>query len=130
LIGLDTNVLVRFITQDDPTQSAAANAIFEALTEDEPGFVSIVAMVELVWVLERAYDQPGAALAATVERILQSASLVVEDEQEVFAAAMALKEGLGGFADALTGVLNAKAGCRHTLTFDRKALRLPGFRHA
>jgi predicted nucleic-acid-binding protein len=59
--------------------------------------------------------------------VLQTENLVVEDEQAVFTAMIALKEGLGTFADALIGALGAEADCRYTLTFDRKALRLPGF---
>ena len=67
-------------------------------------------------------------IAAAVERILQVEVLVVENEQEVFAATVALKQGQGAFADALIAGLGARAGCTHTLTFDKKALRLPAFR--
>ena len=62
-----------------------------------------------------------------IEQILQTDAFVVEDEQEVFTAMIALKEGRGAFADSLIGALGAKAGCARTLTFDQKALRLPGF---
>jgi len=128
MIGLDTNLLVRYLAQDDPVQSPAATEIFESrLTEENPGFISVVAMVETVWVLDRAYGLADDGIAATLERILQADSLVVESEQEVFQATMALKEGSGSFADALIGALGAKAGCTRTLTFDKSALRLPGF---
>jgi predicted nucleic-acid-binding protein len=85
-------------------------------------------MAEAVWVLERAYRLGDAEIATTIERTLQADSLVVENEQEVFTAMIALKEGRGSFADALIGALCAKAGCSATVTFDQKALRLPGFR--
>jgi len=128
MIGLDTNILVRYLAQDDPVQSAKATDVVDRrLTEDNPGFVSVVAMVETVWVLDRAYGLAAHEIAAAVERILQADVLVVEDEQEVFTAMIALKEGKGLFADALIGALGAKAGCSRTLTFDRKALRLSGF---
>ena len=128
MIGLDTNILVRFITQDDPIQSAKAREIIERqLTEDNPGFVSVVAMVETVWVLERAYGLAAHQIVRAVERILQTDVLVVENEQEVFAAMIALKQGLGSFADGVIAALGARMGCSYTLTFDRKALRLPGF---
>lgn len=128
MIGLDTNVVVRYLTQDDPIQSRKAAALIEnRLTQEEPGFISIVAMVETAWVLERSYGFAGDEIAAAIERLLQPDVLVVEDEQEVFTAMIALKEGQGSFADALIGALNAKAGCSRTLTFDQKALRLPGF---
>jgi predicted nucleic-acid-binding protein len=128
MIGLDTNVLVRYLAQDDPVQSAKATALIERrLTEQDPGFISVVAMAETVWVLERAYRLADADIAAAIERTLQVDALVVESEQEVFTAMVALKEGRGSFADALIGALGARAGCSHSLTFDRKALRLPGF---
>ena len=129
MIGLDTNIIVRYLAQDDPLQSPRATEIIERrLTEQNPGFVSIVAMVETVWVLERAYRLPGANIAAAVEGMLQTDVLVVEHEQEVFSAAMALKDGKGSFADALIAALGARQGCSFTFTFDRKALRLPGYK--
>lgn len=128
MIGLDTNILVRYLTQDDPIQSAKAREIVERrLTEEKPGFVSIVAMVETVWVLERAYGLRPQEIVGAVERMLQTDVLVVENEQEVFTAMIALKEGQGSFADAVIAELGARVGCSSTLTFDRKALRLPGF---
>jgi predicted nucleic-acid-binding protein len=128
MIGLDTNVLVRYLTQDDPIQSLKATEIIERrLTEENPGFVSIVAMVETVWVLDRAYGLAAHEIAAAVEGMLQADVLVVENEQQVFTAMIALKEGQGSFADAIIAALGAKAGCSCTLIFDHKALRLPGF---
>ena len=85
-------------------------------------------MVETVWVLDRAYGLADHAIAAAIERALRADVLVVESEQEVFAAMIALKGGHGSFADALIGAVGARAGCSHTMTFDRKASRLPGFK--
>jgi predicted nucleic-acid-binding protein len=128
MIGLDSNILVRYLTQDDPIQSPKATEIIERrLTEESPGFVCIVAMAETVWVLDRAYGLAPREIAAAVERMLQTNVLVVENEQEVFTAMIALKEGHGSFADALIVALGARVGCSRTLTFDQKALRLPGF---
>jgi predicted nucleic-acid-binding protein len=128
MIGLDTNLIVRYLAQDDPVQSPRASAVVERmLSEQDPGFVSIVAMVETAWVLKRAYKLSDRKVASAVERILQSDVLVVEDEQEVFSAMIALKEGRGSFSDALVAALGARAGCSRTLTFDRKSLRLAGF---
>ena len=128
MIGLDTNILVRYLAQDDPVQSPIATDVMEfRVTEEDPGFISVVAMAETVWVLERAYGLPDNEIAAALERILQADTLVVESEQEVFQATMALRDGSGSFADALIGALGAKAGCTRTLTFDKSALRLLGF---
>src|SRR5271155_1931620 len=119
MTGLDTNILVRYLAQDDPVQSPRATELIERLlTEDNPGFVSVVAIAETVWVLERAYGLPDHEIAAAIERTLQADVFVVESEQEVFSAMIALKQGRGSFADALIGVLGVKAGCSRTLTFD------------
>jgi predicted nucleic-acid-binding protein len=128
MIGLDTNVVVRFVTQDDPVQSLRANALIETrLTEDEPGFISVVALAETVWVLDRAYRYSDVEIAAVIERLLQTRTFVVENEVEVFLAMTALKQGRASFTDALVGALGARAGCSVTLTFDQKAARLSGF---
>ena len=128
MIGLDTNILVRYFAQDDPVQTPQATEIMERrLTPDCPGFVSIVAMVETVWVLERAYRLADNRIAAVIEQMLEADVLVVENEHEVFTAMVALKDRRGSFADALIAALGARAGCARTLTFDQKALRLPGF---
>ena len=128
MIGLDTNVLVRYLTQDDPTQSPRATELIERrFTEGNPGFLSIVAMAETVLVLERAYGLSKVRMAEVIERLLQTAVLVVEYEAEVFAAMTVLQEGNGSFADALIGELGDRAGCSVTFTFDQKASRLRNF---
>ena len=128
MIGLDTNILIRYLTLDDPAQSAKATEILERrLTPNNPGFVSVVAMVETVWVLDRAYGFTNREIATAIERLLQVDVLEVENEQQVFTAMVALKQGRGSFADALIAELALRAGCTRTLTFDQKAARLLGF---
>jgi predicted nucleic-acid-binding protein len=128
VIGLDTNILVRYLTLDDPVQSATATEIIERrLSLANPGFISVVTMAETVWVLDRAYGFTDSQIAAAIERVLQIEVLVIENERAVFTAMVALKSGRGTFADALIAELGARAGCSHTLTFDKKALRLPAF---
>ena len=128
MIGLDTNILIRYLTQDDPVQSAKATEILERrLTRRNLGFVSVVAMVETVWVLDRAYGLTAQEIATAIERLLQVEVLTIENEQEVFTAMVALKRGRGSFADALIAELGVRAGCTRTLTFDQKAARLSAF---
>jgi predicted nucleic-acid-binding protein len=128
MIGLDTNVLVRYFAQDDPIQSAKAVQLIEhRLTEDEPGFISLIAIAETVWVLQRHYRRSARDVAEIIEGLLQAPVIVVESAEEVFLALTAVQEGRGSFSDALIGALGAMAGCSVTLTFDRKAARLPGF---
>ena len=129
MIGLDTNILVRYLAQDDSIQSPQATQIIERqLTEKRPGFISLVTMVETVWVLDRVYGLSTQEVAHAVERILQADTLVVQNEQEVFTAMLALKIGAGSFSDALIGALGAWAGCSATLSFDKKAKRLKQFK--
>jgi hypothetical protein len=89
--------------------------------------VSVVAIAEAAWVLERIYGLTAEEIAAAIERMLAVDVLVVESEQEVFTAMIAVKEGHGSFADALSGALGARVGCSHTVTFGQKALRLTAF---
>jgi len=128
MIGLDTNVLVRYLAQDDAVQARKATEIIESqLTEERPGFISLVTMVETVWALDRIYGLSNHEIAAAVERILQADTLLVQNEQEAFTAMIALKTGVGSFSDALIGALGEWAGCTITLTFDGKAKRLKQF---
>jgi predicted nucleic-acid-binding protein len=128
VIGLDTNVIVRYLTQDDLVQSPRPVRLIERqLTDDNPGFICVVAIAEAAWVLERTYGFSAVQVAAGIERILQADVLVVENEQQVFTAMIAQRQGRGSFADALISALGRRAGCSVTSTFDRKALRLPGF---
>jgi predicted nucleic-acid-binding protein len=128
VIGIDTNVLVRYLAQDDMAQSAVATELFEhRLRPGHPGFISVVAIAETARVLERSYRLDHKAIAAAIERLLQAESIVVENEQEVFTSMIAVKEGRGSFADALMGALGAAAGCSCTVTFDREAQRLREF---
>ena len=128
MIGIDSNVLVRYVVQDDPVQSPKAAQLIESiLTEENPGFVSIVTLVETVWVLKRPLRLTDAKIAGVLRVILRIESLVVEHEREVFAAMILLAEGRSSFSDALIGKLASRAGCTHTLTFDKRASRLDGF---
>jgi predicted nucleic-acid-binding protein len=129
MIGLDTNVLVRHIMQDDPLQSPKASRIIERhLTEEDPGFISLATMLESAWVLENIYGLSRQELAQAIETILQITTFAVQNEKEVHAAMLALRTGHGSFDDTLIGALGLWAGCTSTLTFDRKASRLQGFR--
>jgi predicted nucleic-acid-binding protein len=113
--------------RDDPAQTAKADACIEQFSKTRPGFISIVAIAETAWVLKSVYKYADAHIAAAVEGLLHAEELVVQDEQQVFSAVAMLKEGRGSLGDALIGALGNKAGCDHTLTFDRKSTKLPEF---
>jgi predicted nucleic-acid-binding protein len=122
VIGLDTNVIVRYLVQDDPDQSASASTAIDALTETAPGFVSLVTMVELYWVLRRAYKISTARCAELVEGLLDARELRV-DQESVVRAALTVSSGGLDFADALIADLGRAAGCDYTVTFDQRAAK-------
>ena len=128
MVGLDTNVILRYLLQDDPKQTTLANHIVDQVLSDRnPGFISVVTVLEMVWVLRSLLKQTPAEIATHLEHLLAADSFEVQNGQQVFEAAFALKRGTGEFEDALIGALNAWAGCAHTLTFDKRALRMPYF---
>ncbi len=126
MIGLDTNVLVRYLVQDDPGQARqAAAAIDGAAGRGERLHLAAVTLCELVWVLESSYDEPRANVAATLDQILRTADFEIEHRDLVRHAADTYRETAVDFADALVVQVNHAAGCEHTLTFDKSLRRLP-----
>lgn len=127
MIGIDTNILVRFLTRDDPVQSVVAHRIMVGLSPDEPGYASVAVVVELAWVLQSSYAYGQVEIADAIELLLRAPALVVENEQEVAYAISDVRANGAAFTDAFIAALGAKAGCSRTLTFDKRAARLPGF---
>ena len=126
MIGLDTNVLVRYIMQDDTKQSALANKLIEGLTEDSPGYLSLVAIVEMVWVLESAYELTRQQVTAALRNLLSVNVFKVERVAVVASALRTYAEGTADVADCLIERSSALAGCRCTMTFDRAAAKTGG----
>ena len=126
MIGLDTNVLVRYIMQDDAKQSALANKLIEGLTEAVPGYLSLVTIVELVWVLESAYDLTRQQVTAAVRNLLLVNVFKVDRVAVVASALRSYTEGTADVANCLIERSAALAGCRRTLTFDRAAAKTGG----
>lgn len=123
-MGLDTNVLLRYLAQDDPRQSRRATEIVERrLTEQEPGFVSLVTILEVAWVLKSLFKRSRHEIANDIEMLLAADTLEVQNEQEVYLAIVSLRNGIGTFEDALIGSLGIWRGCSATLTFDKDAAK-------
>lgn len=125
MIGLDTNVVIRYLTQDDPDQTVVANQLIDSLDESEPGFISIAAVVEIGWVLTRAYRLERGDLADVFDRLLSSRELEIQHSECVRAAVASLRGG-GDLADAIIADLGRRAGCQRTMTFDRRAAARSG----
>jgi len=124
MIGLDTNVLVRYLAQDDPRRAAKAVDLVEnACSESRPGFVTVVALAELVWVLEECYSSAKTEIVAILQRILRTRQLVVQDAETVWKAIRLFETGPADFADCLIDRLGAAHDCEYTATFDKRAAR-------
>jgi len=127
LIGVDTNILVRYLVEDDAVQTEMAADFLERRSSPaRPAFVNRVVVAEVVWVLERVFRYPRHLIADNLSELLRTASIRVEDVDDV-AEALGLYRDGAGFTDALIGVSNARQGCSATATLDRKARRLSMF---
>ena len=126
MIGLDTNVLVRYITQDDPKQSSKATRLIESLTAEAPGYVGIVAVIELVWVLTACYSSTRSEIGEVLETLLRTQEILVGEAETVWKALRGFRQGKADFADCLIEKMAHAAGCRHTVTFDQGAAQQCG----
>lgn len=129
MIGLDTNVLVRFVAQDDAVQSPIATRAIGRLSREQPGYVTSVVLAEITWVLSRAYKTPRDRIAVVLDGLLRSAELVVENAPAAYRALAAYQTSDSAeFADALIAETAALAGASETVTFDRNAGSALGMR--
>jgi predicted nucleic-acid-binding protein len=126
MIGLDTNVLVRYIMQDDAKQSPKATKLIESLTAEEPGFVTVVTVVELYWVLTSCYALSSQNLKEALDIMLRSKEIVVEQAEQIMRALRVFDHGTADFADCLIERIAAAAGCTQTMTFDQGAAKHAG----
>lgn len=128
MIGLDTNVLLRYIVGDDPKWTSVVRAYVDReLSPERPGYINSITLAELVWTLRRSQKYDRARLSEVIEGLLSSDSLVLADAAEVERALVAFKAGGAGFADYLIAELNASAGASPTVTIDDKASRREPF---
>ncbi len=126
--GLDTNVLVRYLTQDDEKQAeAATQAIEDASGKGEKMLIQPIVLCELMWVLESAYNYPKTDLLRTLERILRVAQFEIAEKDTVWQALSDFRRGKGDFSDYYLGRANERVGAAITLTFDKTLKGIPYF---
>jgi predicted nucleic-acid-binding protein len=126
MIGLDTNVLVRYIMQDDAKQAAKANKLVDSLSPDEPGFVPLVAVIELVWVLSSCFELTREQITQALDGLLRAKQLVVDQADQVVRALRTYSSSSADFADCLIERTASSAGCMKTMTFDVAASKHAG----
>ena len=128
MIALDTNVLVRFLVEDDAAQSRAAAAVItRAGRTDEPLFVSDIVLCEVVWVLSASYAAPKTEIVAAIRKLLHARQLSFRASDVLVRALEAYAAGTGDFADYLVREDARATGCDSVLTFDKALLKEPGF---
>ncbi|MCX6395702.1 MAG: type II toxin-antitoxin system VapC family toxin [Propionibacteriales bacterium] len=127
MIGLDTNVLVRALANDDPEQTRSAQAMLSELSEERPGFISLTVMTELVWVLQKVLKFEAASVHRAVDALMGASAFEIEDGESVGEALEAARRG-ADFPDALIAATHRLCGVTDTVTFDRAAARRFGWR--
>lgn len=132
MIGLDTNILVRYLAQDDAKQSAIVSKLIEESLDknnDKEGyyFINHIVLCELVWVLQRAYKVNKKQIIETIEQLLQTSQFTCQSPDIIWKALKSYKSGTADFADYMTSAININQGCKHTLSFDKKALKSRDF---
>lgn len=126
--GLDTNVLVRYLVQDDEKQAAQASKFIEThCTDETPCFVGQIVLCELAWVLESNYHQGRGQIASIIEELLQVGQLEVMEPEVVWRALIDYRNSNADFPDHLLARVNESKGCDVTITFDKKAAKQPAF---
>ena len=129
MIGIDSNILLRAIAADDPVQqNRATKFLKEECTKNEPGFINLVVLSEVVWTLDQGYRYNRTQIADVIEALITTTELTVERRDDVVEALSRYRQGNIGFADLLIEAVNARQGCSVTVTFDRRAAKLDGFR--
>jgi predicted nucleic-acid-binding protein len=128
MLGVDTNVLVRFLVRDDEVQfEKARKMIKREIAAGRRVFVSQLVLLGTEWVLRSRYSLPKNLIIDAISGLLDAADVRFEDEPVIEEALFIWKDTTADFADCLIGAKNRRLGCRATATFDVKASRLPGF---
>jgi predicted nucleic-acid-binding protein len=128
MIGIDTNVLVRYLVRDDQLQfEKARRLINREVSTGEPVLLSLLVLLETEWVLRSRYELAKGDILVAFSALLEAAEVDFEDEQSVEHAIYIWKDSAAEFADCLINARNRRLGCRATATFDGKALKLSGF---
>lgn len=128
MIALDTNVLVRYLVEDDPRQSDEAARMIEAATAaDESLFIPQIVICELVWVLSFAYEVPRREIASVLQQLRRTSNLEIESADEVQRAIESFDRGRGDLADYLIAERSVTHGCSAVATFDRALYADPRF---
>jgi len=128
MLGIDTNVLVRFLVRDDQNQFEKARKLLKReVSNGRRVFINQLVLLETEWVLRSRYGLAKTQMLETISRLLDAPDIQLEDEPAVEEALFIWRDAKADFADCLIGARNRRLGCRATVTFDTKASKLQGF---
>lgn len=126
--AVDTNILVRYVVNDDPKQAAAVEKLWVGCeTNQEPIFIPVLVLCELMWVLSRLYEQTRPQVIEVLEKLLAVGFFRFEQESAVRQSLEYYRRGKATFSDYVIGEISRQAGCRDMVTFDRDLRGAPGF---
>jgi predicted nucleic-acid-binding protein len=128
MIGLDTNVVVRYLAQDDAKQSPRATKLIHSLSSEKPGFITLVSLVEIVWVMQSCYQATKPEIVAILDTLLRTQELIVENAETAIQALKIFAGSKADFSDCLIERSANKAGCTYCVSFDANAIKTAGFR--
>jgi predicted nucleic-acid-binding protein len=126
LTGIDTNILIRYVIQDDPLQFSIASNFLDSLTAENPGYITLVSLAELCWVLIQRYKLPRISFVHSVQSLLASEEIEIQSESIVRQALSLFMKSNADFADCLIAGCSRAAGCAAVVTFDKKAAKSIG----
>jgi predicted nucleic-acid-binding protein len=128
MIGLDTNILVRYLQEDDPAQTAKANMLISSLNSERRGYVSLITLAEVVWILSRKFRLDRKTLVQIIDSLLRAQELIIEQTDVARKALYLFEDSKAGFSDCLIAQLGHAAGCDCTVTFDQAAGKTAGMK--
>ena len=133
MIGLDTNILLRWLISPDQADLSSSDAELERVSQivntNNTLFINAVVIAETAWIMEQKLDLGREAVSEIIGRLLYAENVTLGNDPETRAALVLHASSNIGFADCLIAQINLAAGCSHTLTFDQRAARTTGFRH-
>lgn len=124
-IALDTNVLVRYLSQDDVRQSVAANKLIESLSSHKRAFLSLVTLLETVWVMEGRYGATRSEIRSILEDLLKQDGFEIQEADSLREALIHYARPSVDLHDALILCLAHQRKAK-VLTFDKKAAKQLG----
>lgn len=127
MIGIDTNIIIRFLTNDDPVQAKKVMRFFSQSEKNETQlFISSCVLLESIWVLESGYNFSKEDILTALNSLLHLPYITFENEGALSSFFNKVEYSKMDLSDALIGAVNKFKKCEYTLTFDKLAVSESG----